>query len=233
MQLVDWRVATATATTLVPPGPRLPLEQAVATVEDLRRLAAEADRHVRSFTLLDPPVDASAVVVVDRPGWIRSNVEGFRTLLDPMLETLAASRKVTLGPVVGAVGPRATGAEVGALLAYLATRVLGQFELLGPAPDETGEAGRLTLVAPNIVSTEKALGVDPHDFRLWVCLHEVTHRTQFAAAPWLHDHVRSLLADYLSAADLEPSALLARLRAAVGGVVRGGSDLSLVELVQT
>src|SRR3954465_8129295 len=142
MQLVDRRVATATPTPPVPPGPRLPLDQAVATVEDLRALAAEADRHVRSFTLLDPPVDASAVVVVDRPGWIRSNVEGFRTLLDPMLETLAASRKVTLGPVVGAVGPRATGAEVGALLAYLATRVLGQFELLGPARVDSGLEGR-------------------------------------------------------------------------------------------
>src|SRR3954451_3475225 len=236
MQLVDWRVATATATTLVPPGPRLPLEQAVATVEHLRRLAAEADRHVRSFTLLDPPGDASAVAVVDRPGWIRSNVEGFRTLLDPMLETLAASRKVTLGPVVGAVGPRATGAEVGALLAYLATRVLGQFELLGPAPDETGEAGRLTLVAPNIVSTEQALGVDPHDFRLWVCLHEVTHRTQFAAAPWLHRHVRELLRSYLTASDLDPSAVIARFGDAVRGLVgaaRNREDFSLVEMIQT
>src|SRR4051794_28265371 len=236
MQLVDWRVATATATTLVPPGPRLPLDQAVATVEDLRGLAVEADRHVRSFTLLDPPVDASSVVVVDRPGWIRSNVEGFRTLLDPMLDTLAASRKVTLGPVVGAIGPRATGAEVGALLAYLATRVLGQFELLGPAPDADAPGGRLTLVAPNIVATEQALGVDPHDFRLWVCLHEVTHRTQFAAAPWLHGHVRDLLRSYLTASDLDPHALLARLRGAlgsVGDVVRGRSDLSLIELVQT
>src|SRR3954465_10462591 len=197
MQLVDRRVATATPTPPVPPGPRLPLDQAVATVEDLRALAAEADRHVRSFTLLDPPVDASAVTIVDRPGWIRSNVDGFRTLLDPILEDLAASGKISLGPVVGAIGPRATGAELGALLAYLATRVLGQFELLGPAPDETGAGGRLTLVAPNIVATEKALSVDPHDFRLWVCLHEATHRTQFAAAPWLHDHVRQLLRDYL------------------------------------
>src|SRR4051812_31808772 len=236
MQLVDWRVAPATATALVPPGPRLPLEQAVATVEDLRGLAAEADRHVRSFTLLDPPVDASAVAVVDRPGWIRSNVEGFRTLLDPMLETLAASRKVTLGPVVGAIGPRATGAEVGALLAYLATRVLGQFELLGPAPDESGGGGRLTLVAPNIVATEKALAVEPHDFRLWVCLHEVTHRTQFAAAPWLHTHVRELLRSYLTASDLDAAALLSRLRGALGSfgdVLRGRSDHSFIEMVQT
>src|SRR3954452_4250188 len=236
MQLVDWRVATATATALVPPAPGVPLEQAVATVEDLRGLAAEADRHVRSFTLLDPPVDASAGAVVDRPGWIRSDLEGFRSLLDPMLETLAANRKVTLGPVVGAIGPRATGAEVGALLAYLATRVLGQFELLGPSPDESGVAGRLTLVAPNIVSTEQALRVDPHDFRLWVCLHEVTHRTQFGAAPWLHAHVRELLRSYLTASDLGPAAVLARLRGSlvsVGDVVRGRSDLSLLELVQT
>ena len=237
MQLVDWRVATTTATALVPPGPRLPLDQAVATVEDLRVLAVEADRHVRGFTSLDPVGEVAVVTVVDRPGWIRSNVEGFRTLLDPMLASLAAGRKVSsLGPVVGAIGPRATGAEVGALLAYLATRVLGQFELLGPAPDETGEAGRLTLVAPNIVATEQALGVDPHDFRLWVCLHEVTHRTQFAAAPWLQPHVRELLQSYLSASDLDPSALVARLRGAlgsVGDVVRGRSDLSLIELVQT
>ena len=237
MQLVDWRVATTTATALVPPGPRLPLEQAVATVEDLRGLAAEADQHVRTFTSLDPVGEVAVVTVVDRPGWIRSNVEGFRTLLDPMLESLAAGRKVkSLGPVVGAIGPRATGAEVGALLAYLATRVLGQFELLGPAPDESGEAGRLTLVAPNIVATEQALGVDAHDFRLWVCLHEVTHRTQFAAAPWLQPHVRELLQSYLSASDLDPSALVARLRGAlgsVGDVVRGRSDLSLIELVQT
>ena len=236
MQLVDWGVATATATRLVPPGPRLPLDEAIATVENLRALAVDADRHVRAYTRLDPPGDSPPVTVVDRPGWITSNVDGFRTLLDPLLESLAAKRKVTLGPVVGAVGPRATGAEVGALLAYLATRVLGQFELLGPAPDESGGGGRLTLVAPNIVATEKALAVEPHDFRLWVCLHEVTHRTQFAAAPWLHTHVRELLRSYLTASDLDAAALLSRLRGALGSfgdVVRGRSDLSFIEMVQT
>ncbi|MBV9291123.1 MAG: zinc-dependent metalloprotease [Frankiales bacterium] len=236
MQLIDWRVATATATRLVPPGPRLPLAEAVATVEDLRRRAAEADGHVRRYTGLDVPADPSAVAVVDRPEWIRSNVEGFRTLVDPMLESLSSSRSLSFGPVAATVGPKATGAEVGALLAYLATRVLGQFELLGPPPGEGGAAGRLTLVAPNVVATERAMGVHPGDFRLWVCLHEVTHRTQFAAAPWLHDHVRSLLRDYLTAADLDPAALLGRLRSAagsLGAVVRGGSELSLLELVQT
>src|SRR3954447_2711957 len=227
MQLVDWRVATSTATRLVPPGPRLPLAQAVATVESLRELAAEADGHVRQFTGLKPAGGADPVTVVDRPDWVRSNVEGFRDLLDPLLDTLMASRVRTLGPIATSVGPKVTGAEVGTLLAYLATRVLGQFELLGPPPSEGGGGGRLTLVAPNIVATERGLGVDPRDFRLWVCLHEVTHRTQFAAAPWLHGHVRSLLGDYLSAADLDPAAILSRLRGALGSladVLRGGSD---------
>jgi coenzyme F420 biosynthesis associated uncharacterized protein len=78
--------------------------------------------------------------------------------------------------------------------------------------------------------------VDPSDFRLWVCLHEVTHRTQFAAAPWLHGHVQTQLRELLLASELDTAAIIARLREAVSGVadvVRGRSDVSLVELVQT
>lgn len=237
MQLVDWQVAAATATRLVPPGPRLPLTEARDIVEELRGLAIEADGHVTAFTQLTPTGEVTApVAVVDRPGWIRSNVDGFRDLLDPLLDTLTSRRSASFGPIASAVGPRITGAEVGTLLAYLATRVLGQFELLGPAPADGMAGGRLTLVAPNIVSVERALDVPPHDFRLWVCLHEVTHRTQFAAAPWLHEHVRTLLREYLTASDLDPAAILSRLRGALGSltdVVRGRSDLSFIELVQT
>jgi coenzyme F420 biosynthesis associated uncharacterized protein len=237
MQLVDWQVAAATATRLVPPGPRLPLADARAIVDELRALAAEADGHVAGFTGLTATGGASApVAVVDRPGWIRSNIDGFKDLLEPLLDSLSASRSTSFGPIASAIGPRITGAEVGSLLAYLATRVLGQFELLGPPASDGSPGGRLTLVAPNIVATERALDVQSHDFRLWVCLHEVTHRTQFAAAPWLHGHVRELLGDYLTAADLDPAAILSRLRGALGSlsdVIRGRSDLSFIELVQT
>lgn len=237
MQLVDWSMATATASRLVPPGPRLDLADAVATVDDLRRLAAEADAHVSEHTGLNSAGDgagaAEPVTVVDRPGWIRANVAGFAELVDPLLDTVLAGKGLagkgrSLGPVMTAVGSRATGAEVGVLLAYLATRVLGQFELFG--------GGGLTLVAPNIVTAERALDVDPRDFRLWVCLHEVTHRTQFAAAPWLQGHVRALLADYLGAADLDPAAMVSRLRGALRGLVdtaRGRGEMSVLELVQT
>jgi coenzyme F420 biosynthesis associated uncharacterized protein len=112
--------------------------------------------------------------------------------------------------------------------------VLGQFELFLP-PGE-GDNGRLTLVAPNIVETERRLGVDPHDFRLWVTLHEVTHRTQFTAVPWLRPYFTGQVRAYIEASDLDPAQILERLRdaaAAVRGAITGGEGGSLVEALQS
>ena len=47
---------------------------------------------------------------------------------------------------------------------------------------------------PNVIAVERQLRVSPADFRLWVCLHEVTHRVQFRANPWLADHMSRALA---------------------------------------
>jgi coenzyme F420 biosynthesis associated uncharacterized protein len=135
-----------------------------------------------------------------------------------------------------AVGSRVTGIQVGSILAYMAGRVLGQYELfLPPDPDGRAPTGRLTLVAPNIVQVEHELGVDPDDFRLWVCLHEETHRAQFASVPWLRTYVQEQMTEFLLASDLDPGALLERLREAAGAVadaVRGGEG-SLIEAMQT
>ncbi|WP_260115246.1 zinc-dependent metalloprotease [Ornithinimicrobium sp. INDO-MA30-4] len=76
-----------------------------------------------------------------------------------------------------------TGGEVAGLFAFVSTKVLGQYDL---APQGTP---RLLLVAPNILSAERELEVNPSDFRLWVCLHEETHRVQFTAVPWLREHL--------------------------------------------
>ena len=122
------------------------------------------------------------VLVVDRPGWIRANADGFATVLRPARRE--ARREEGRRPVAQAVGSRVTGAEVGALLGFLGGKVLGQFD---PFFDPAGR--RLLLVAPNIVHVERELDADPTDFRLWVCLHEETHRVQFTAVPWMRDHL--------------------------------------------
>jgi coenzyme F420 biosynthesis associated uncharacterized protein len=142
---------------------------------------------------------------------------------------------------MSAVGSRVTGMQAGLILAYLAGRVLGQYELfLPPDPDTAGQdapAGRLTLVAPNIVMVERELGVDPSDFRRWVCLHEETHRTQFTSVAWLRPYVQQQMTEFLLASELDPASILERLRAAadaVGGAVGGrGGGGSLIEAIQT
>jgi coenzyme F420 biosynthesis associated uncharacterized protein len=239
VQLVDWRLAATTGARLVPPGPKIALADALATVESLRRTADRADRHVAAVTGLDAASGSALTVVVDRPDWIRANVESFRLLADPIIDSLLAQKSASApGVIATSIGSRAAGIEVGVLLSYLATRVLGQFELLGPprsAADDRAP-GRLTLVAPNIVAAERSLDVDPQDFRLWVCLHEVTHRTQFAAAHWLHAHVQDLLREFLLASDLDATALIGRLRQAgsgLAGALRGRGELSLIEAIQT
>ncbi|GAA2927734.1 hypothetical protein GCM10020221_24590 [Streptomyces thioluteus] len=60
-------------------------------------------------------------------------------------------------------------------------------------------------MAPNIVHGERELDVDPHDFRLWVCLHEETHRTQFTAVPWLRDHIEGEVPDVLAETEGAPA----------------------------
>ena len=238
--MVDWDLAVTTATRLVRPGPSVSPEEARSAVADLRRYAEQAERHVRDYTGLEAPsADGAAVAVIDRPGWIRANASGFRTVLEPLVEKLASRRGPATG-TVGAVGSRVTGVQTGSLLAFLATKVLGQYELFPPyGSDPETTPGRLLLVAPNIVATEREMGVDPSDFRLWVCLHEETHRVQFGAVPWLRGHVMGLVRDYVDATDVDPAAIARRLRAGVGAAydaLRGEGDAegtSLIEAVQT
>jgi coenzyme F420 biosynthesis associated uncharacterized protein len=220
MGVVDIDLAAVVAARLAAAGPSLSLTEAADVVVMLRDLTEEAEQHVRDVTGLRGVVGPATVV--DRPGWARANAEGFDVVLAPLEQTLLA-RQSRVGAAVTA---KASALQMGSLLAWLSSKVLGQYEAFQPA----GQAGRLLLVAPNIVETERRLDVHPRDFRLWVALHEVTHRTQFTAVDWLHDHVRSEIGALLSAANLDdPEALLQRLRQVASGP-RGGS---LVEMLQT
>ena len=249
-QPVDWDLAVATARRLVRPGPQLTRAEADEVVSSLRVLAVEAERHVEDYTRLRPPAAAvTPIAVVDRSEWARSNVAGLRMITNPLLDQLADTTK---GSLSTAVGRRVTGVQLGSALAYLAGKVLGQYEVFlppeeyGPTPtparsgraDGPGPVGRLSLVAPNIAHAERQLGVVPRDFRLWVCLHEQTHRSQFTAVPWLRAHLESEIGAFIEATDLDPDVLAERLRSAVGalrGAVRDrGSDApSVVEALQT
>jgi coenzyme F420 biosynthesis associated uncharacterized protein len=221
---VDWDLAVRTAARLAPAGPQVSWAEASDAVTELRGLAVRAEEHVRAVTRLVPPGEPEEATVVDRPGWAATNVDGFKVVLAPVVDKMMSKKQ---SATALAAGSKVTGFQMGSMLAWLSSKVLGQYEVF--LPDEG--TGRLVLVAPNIVEAERRLGVDPSDFRMWVALHEVTHRTQFTAVPWMHAHVRSEIGALLEASSLDdPAELVGRLKAAVTQLPRGGS---LVELLQT
>jgi len=182
-QYVDWEFAKATGRRLVSAGPRVTPSEAAAIVGELREAAAAAREPIASTSRLHSPADAPPVLVVDRPGWMDLNIESMASLVAPVIEKVTAGVSRTQPNAVTAIGGKVTGAETGAVMSFLASKVLGQYDL---APQGVP---RLMLVAPNIVQTERELKVDTRDFRLWVAMHEETHRLQFTANPWLRDHM--------------------------------------------
>jgi len=105
--------------------------------------------------------------------------------------------------------------------------VLGQYDLLmagqaaeatstGPESGADGSNGdTVYLVGPNMVELETRFGFPPSQFRLWVMLHELTHRAQFTGVPWMREHYLSLVRDALSLSELDPAHVMRVLRDSV------------------
>ena len=137
--MIDWDVAISTGVRFARQGPQVSLADARAVVAELRGLTAVVQQPVREVTGLTSQGAIGPVAVVDRPGWIKANVGGFRVVLEPLAEKLA--ERTNAGPaavsVFNTIGSRATGMQAGLILAYLSSRVLGQYELFLP-PGEGG-----------------------------------------------------------------------------------------------
>jgi len=202
--IVDWSAAAQLAGRLARPGPQASRDELADLVEGLRDAASRAVPHVLDVTRMTPagvarPHELGTVFVVDRARWAQANTEIMAALTDGVADALLADGSGASAKV-SATTSLVGAAQVGSVLAALASRVLGQFDpYSAPAADVGADPGRLVLVAPNVLQVERALELVPADFRLWVCLHEQTHALQFATAPWLGPHLREragrLLAD--------------------------------------
>ena len=227
-QFVDWDLAAATAGALSKSGPAVSYDEATQVVSELRALTDEAAGHVAAYTGLTPQVDVPAVRVVDRKDWARVNITGLKQIIVPLVTRLSGDKQP--GPFVDAIGSRVTGVQAGTILAYLSGRVLGQYEVFSTDP------GQLLLNAPNIVEVERRIQADPRDFRLWVCLHEVTHRTQFTAVPWMRGYFLGEVQAFVDASQ-GGEHVLERLRRGVATLSDALRDpdsrASVLDIVQT
>ncbi|SDN33981.1 zinc-dependent metalloprotease [Allokutzneria albata] len=222
---IDWGIAAATAQRFMGAGPAIPREEAGEAVRRMREQTVEAERHVRDLTGLGHGLPVLPGDVVDRVGWVRAATAGLAALTDHALPRSSPGLR-------GSVLARTAGVQAGMVLAYLGGRVLGQYDPFGG----DGPDGRLLVVAPNVVATQRALRVPADDFALWVCLHESTHRLQFTAVPWLRDYFAAQVGELLSIMDESTAKVLTRLADALKAA-RNDKDnkdsVGLLELLQS
>ncbi len=189
-----------------------------AMVADAVRLADEPSRLA---TGLGEGLEPASARVVGRGEWIASNLASMRHLTDPHAATLL--RRSTFPP---AASRKAVGIQVGLVFGYLSTRVLGQYEVFLPGGRTPG---RLTLVGPNLLQVERELAegsdIDAEELVRGVVLHELGHRLQFEAVPWLRGHLRHSIDDYLARTEIDPERIRSGIATLRHKVTSGQLDL--------
>jgi len=162
------------------------------------------------------------VLVVSRADWAKRNLATFSHLLAPLESKIAEKLEQSGSKGAPAIVARQVVAiETGALLGFLARRVLGQYELVLP----TGDKGDVVaVVGANVLALERQQQLKPADFRFWIALHEATHRAQFVGVPWIRSYFLSLVTELVGSAAPTPGRI-GRLVAEVVDAGRHGRPL--------
>lgn len=224
--LVDWGRADAIAAARLRRAPgALPVAEIAAAGP---AYAAIMDRIVplleaRLGQPLPGVVERHAVV--DRAGWAAASRVTFEHLIGRLEKPLVAELQRQQGALAGfaALADRyLTTQQIGFLLGYLGTRVLGQYDVALLAAEE--QPGRLLFVDENIRQVAAQLGVPLDRMRTWIALHETTHAFEFEAHPWLRPYLAERLERQLATFLEEANGLRAEgLGRLVGRLRRAGS----------
>lgn len=175
-----------------------------AMAADLPPLVARVNELVAEETGLSIP-GTPAVAVVTRREWVERTLGSFSAMLEPAERRIAERLDRVGGSEFGPLlARRLVAAETGALLGFLARRVLGQYELVLPTGDDTDS---IAFVAGNILAMERAHQFLPQEFRTWIALHEAAHRAQFVGVPWMRGHFRGLVDSLIEGAEPDPGRL--------------------------
>ena len=205
-----------------------------ATPELVDRLQRDLERAVpRSEELVAgvagiPTPSPVRWAVIGRAQWAEANIGSMVTMIQPLTDKVGHHVERLPWPVRMAQRA-AVSVELGVLVGYISRRVLGQYDLL--VPDESTPARTLRrhptggaplyFVGPNMVDTQQKLGFVADEFALWVALHEVTHRFQFAGVPWLKERFFGLVRSYLSSLEVEGRVLSRRIATAAKRLASG------------
>jgi coenzyme F420 biosynthesis associated uncharacterized protein len=157
--------------------------------------------------------------VLNRQEWASANVTSMLELMSPLLDKMQKRMDTTqVFPGAKFAYKAALGAQLGTVLGFLSQRVLGQYDIL------MGHQNQVWFVGPNIVMMERRFGFLPRDFRLWIVLHELTHRSQFEANPWVRPHFMGLVNQMLESMDVDAKTLAERMLSSFKPNGQSGDD---------
>ncbi len=202
---VDWDIARTIAGKVAGREPYRSARYRDGLEEDFDRYTAQAEDLVAACTGLRSLDGNARGRVTNREGWVEANLSSFQRLLRPITDKLADK----MDGKEGALGPKIAGAELGAMLGWMSTRVLGQYDLLVIEDENPDEQDIVYYVAPNVLMLEQRYAFPPQEFRLWLALHEVTHRAQFTGVPWMRHHFLGLVESTMDSVDPDPKRFLA------------------------
>lgn len=219
---VDWDVARNVARKVAGREPFRAAHHRDGLEGDFDRFTAQAEDLVAECTGLRSLSGNARGRVTDRHGWIDANLASFRRLLRPITTKLAEKMDEGSGPKIGG---KIAGAELGMMLGWMSTRVLGQYDLLVIEDENPDEQDIVYYVAPNVLALERRYAFPPQEFRLWLALHEVTHRAQFTGVPWMREHFLGLVESTMDSVDPDPQRLLAAVQRFMEARKRGEDPL--------
>ncbi|HYZ99862.1 MAG TPA: zinc-dependent metalloprotease [Acidimicrobiales bacterium] len=225
---IDWGLAERVAIRVAGREPLAASYHYDRLAADFTEATARAEELVAATTGLRSHHGHARARVVDRPDWVRANLASFGRMLRPLTDKLASRASDRRGAAAAwghTVSRRAAGVEVGALLGWMATRVLGQYDLLIIEDENPDDQDLVYYVGPNVLALEKRYAFPPQEFRLWLALHEVTHRAQFTGVPWLRGHFLSLVERTLDEVDPDPKRFLEALGRVVDDLRAGRNPL--------
>jgi len=219
---VDWKLAERVAVRSLPKDPFAHSYHYDSLGPDFAELTSMAEEQVAATTGLVSLAGPARARVADRADWVRANIASFQRLMRPLTERL--DDKVASSPLAP-VARRIAGAEVGVLLGWMSGRVLGQYDLLIIEDEQPEDQDIVYYVGPNVLALEKRFGFPPREFRLWLALHEVTHRAQFTGIPWMRKHFLGLVESTVNAVDADPKQLIDSIGRLAGEIRKGRNPL--------
>ncbi len=205
---VDWEVARKVAQRFGGNEPFTGPEYRDGLEEDFAEFTEQAEDLVAECTGLRSLSGSARGRVTSRAGWVDANLASFQRLLRPITKKLGDKLdKSSMG-----VGSKVAGAELGMMLGWMSTRVLGQYDLLVIEDEKPDEQDIVYYVAPNVLALERRYAFPQREFRLWLALHEVTHRAQFTGVPWMREHFLGLVESTIDSVDPDPQRFMAALQ---------------------